>query len=106
MASQEDEPIIPDLVKQRMLSRPDTLGMHRQHPEMSLDCYCRYRRGMVAERAMSRKRLYLDQRYWIYCRDAHLGHPQRPLHAEIWGRLQQAVDQGLIWCPVSYSVLA
>lgn len=54
---------------------------------------------------LRKNRIYLDQRYWIYCRDAYLGRPQRPIHQQIWEVLCTLVDTGKVICPVAYPVL-
>ena len=55
---------------------------------------------------MARNRIYLDQRYWNFCRDAASGHPQKPEHVEILQALYDLVDQRIALCPVFYSVFA
>lgn len=50
-------------------------------------------------------RIYLDLKYWIFCRDAHLGTPAKPEHEAIWRALCALVDNGHAVCPVAYPVL-
>lgn len=67
--------------------------------------YSRARRILLGQSVTSKTRIYLDVKYWIYCRDAWLGKPAQPLHADIWIALCQLVDSGVAICPASYPVL-
>lgn len=76
---------------------------HLLHPDISLDAYLRKKRQSFGQQAMSRRRIYLDQRFWIDCRDAESGNAS-PVTKELWSQLQKAVETGQIWCPVYASV--
>ncbi|MCP4594213.1 MAG: hypothetical protein GY842_26080 [bacterium] len=97
---------IPPALAERLEKSTDTLERHKSHPDVSLDMYARGQRHNVGLRALSRHRIYLDQRYWIHCRDAFLGRPTNPQHTRIWRGLCNAVKAGRLWCPAFGSVLA
>jgi hypothetical protein len=96
---------IPESIKRKLISSPDLLTRHLQQPDISVDTHLRIRRREIGERALSRRLIYLDQRFWIECRDAKIGSPNASLSTkEIWHQLKVAVDSGRIWCPVFASV--
>ncbi len=79
---------------------------HKREPHVSFDAYrhrCFLSHGADVHK---QRRIYLDLRFWIYCRDAHLGVPQRPIHDRIWRRLQTLTDSGRVVCPISYPIVS
>lgn len=90
---------IPDLI-QKKLASVDTIEWHRAHPGIPLDIYSRILRRKAASRVLSRQRIYLDTKYWNYCRDVILGQPQKSEHVEIWRLLCDLSDRGHIVCPI------
>ncbi len=96
---------IREAVQNQKHSIPSPLHYHMQRPEVSLDIYLRAQRRLIGGEAMSRQRIYLDQRFWIYCRDANLNNSDsNPTKVELWSQLKKAVDNGLIWCPIFASI--
>ncbi|MEK6699470.1 MAG: hypothetical protein AABZ10_10585 [Nitrospirota bacterium] len=83
----------------------DTLSFHIQHPEISPDVYIRSQHIALGQQVLAKRRIYLDQKYWIYCRDVVRGRPQHPLHSEIYKVLGQAVKSGTAICPASHLIL-
>lgn len=75
---------------------------------MELDTYCHRHaatiawplRQKVSEEATRRLRIYLDTRFWILLRDAHLGRNADQPIVELLRRLQEGVDQGRLLCPI------
>lgn len=79
--------------------------LHFNEPHVSASQHRDDRRIALGATVLRKTRIYLDQRYWIYCRDAHLGRPQQPIHLPIWQSLCALVDAGKAICPVAYPVL-
>ena len=79
-------------------------AMHLAESHISYAEYSKMKRHQLGTEVMLKKRIYLDQKYWIYCRDAKCGRPQHPIHTEIWHLLQTLVNSGQFVCPVSYPV--
>jgi hypothetical protein len=82
-----------------------TLSFHLQHPEVSRDEYIRSQYVALGEQVLAQRRIYLDQKYWIYCRDVVRGRPRDPLHTEIYEALRHAVKSGKAVCPASHLIL-
>ncbi len=83
----------------------NTLSFHLQHPEIDPDIYIRSQHVALGDMVLKKRRIYLDQKYWIYCRDVIRGKPQHPLHPEIYKLLSNAVKAGEAVCPASHLVL-
>jgi hypothetical protein len=84
---------------------PDTLEFHRAHPQTSFGTHVKRRKLALSQYVLTKKRIYLDQKYWIYCRDAALGRPQNPAHVELLSLLRRVVSGGGALCPVAHPVL-
>jgi hypothetical protein len=97
---------IPASLMEKMTANVRDFAWYRAQSDIPLDIHMRAVRRSAGERAMSRRRIYLDQKYWIYCRDAASGKPQKPEHTEIWTQLVRLAGAGAIVCPVFYSVYA
>lgn len=78
-------------------------AMHRREPEVSVAAHLRRRMEELARDVLSRTRVCLDIRYWIFLRDAFLGAPARPVHAELLEALTSGVNAGRLLCPLSES---
>lgn len=79
---------------------------HQKHPHVSLCEYSRGQRLALGRDVLQEPRVYLDQKYWIYCRDAAIGRPQKPVHTRIYEVLKGLIEHNAIVCPVSWPVLA
>lgn len=77
------------------------LALHRREPEVSVSALLRRRMRELAQEVLSRTRIYLDIRYWIFLRDALLGVPARPVHSELLDVLTTGVEAGRLLCPLS-----
>lgn len=77
------------------------LDRHRARPEIEFAQHLAVLEEEVAREALSKKRVYLDLKYWIYLRDADLGKPQRPIHVRLLEVMQKEVLDGRIVCPVT-----
>lgn len=93
----------PEWLRKLDLS-PDTLGYHMEHPEPPPGRYIREQHLALGAKVLAKRRVYLDQNYWNYCRDAARGAAQHPLHEELYALLQDGVSRGLILCPASHLV--
>lgn len=78
---------------------------HLTNPSESLSDYRTRSLAPFRDRALTSKRIYLDTRYWIYCRDAMLGNNTNPAHVEIWERLRHLTARGNVVCPASATIL-
>ena len=63
--------------------------------------YSKSLRLALGEKALSQKRIYLDQKYWIKLRQAKNGHPEDESDVEIYDLIQSLVKSGKVICPVS-----
>lgn len=91
---EENAPKLNDLAKR-----------HFAEPHVSASQYRDACRKTLGAEVLRKTRIYLDQRYWLYCRDAFLDRPQQPIHVEMWRTLCTLVDTGRAICPVAYPVL-
>lgn len=79
------------------------LEWHLQNTSaLSLAEYIRHKRGELAKVVSVKKRIYLDQRYWIQCRDAERG-LANPVRTGIWRALRNLVRAGKAICPITSS---
>ena len=78
-----------------------TFERHRAEPDLSPADYLRWLRIELGESLISRWAVYLDTKYWIYLRDAHLERPQHHTHPELLERLVELVMAGKAFCPLS-----
>jgi hypothetical protein len=92
---------LAESVRQRFENHPSTLEFHKQHPEVSYEIYSLAKRLEMGAEVLKLRRIYLDQKYWIYCRDAHRGKPQKPIHTDIWLKLRAGVRDGVAICPAN-----
>lgn len=88
-----------------MESIPNTISYHLAHPEPTADEYIRSRHLDLGAEVIKKRRIYLDQKFWIYCRDAAMGHPQSDDYALLYKKLQDAVRSGKVICPASHIIL-
>lgn len=100
-----DDRYLSNLIKYKMRSLSSLIPMHLEQDDITLETHLIIRRREIGDRALSRRRIYLDQRFWIECRDAELN-PANSCSSkrEIWHQLKLAVDSGRIWCPAYASV--
>ena len=74
------------------------LQNHRKHPDVSLDQHFSNRVAELAREVLTRRRVYLDTRYWIFLRDAELGRTRKPVHVELLEVLRSEVRSGRFLC--------
>lgn len=79
------------------------IDAHRAKPNVSVDDHLQTRIANLAQWVTSRRRIYLDTRYWILLRDATLNRAQQPIHDVLLDTLRQGVCAGTMICPLSVS---
>jgi hypothetical protein len=79
----------------------DSFLRHLASPAVSIREHLSLRTAAIGEAIESRRKLYLDTRYWVFLRDAALGRAKRPEHAFILARIRDLVKRGVAICPVS-----
>lgn len=80
------------------------LLFHRRHPEVSLGGYMLEKRIRLGREVMQRRRIYLDQRFWIELRDVVLGRSSDSAAQRLLAYLGEEVEAGRAICPVSEAV--
>ena len=83
-----------------------TLAYHKLHPEVSLERYVRAKVIETADRALARKRIYLDTRYWVALRDVQLQRARNAIDKELLDTLIQLVRGGKAICPINANLFA
>lgn len=81
-----------------------SLEFHRQHPEISIEQYVKAKTLGLAESIQDMEKIYLDQRFWVLLRDAHMGRSNIQAAYRLLGTIRSAVTSGKILCPISESV--
>ncbi len=79
---------------------------HFAEEHVSAAQYSRSRRLALGAEMLGKTCIYMDQKYWIYCRDAMIGCPQKPIHTDIWNTLKVLVESDRAVCPVAYPIYA
>lgn len=77
---------------------------HRRHPEISIDQYAKAKALELAESIQGLEKIYLDKRFWVLLRDAHMGRSKIQAAYELLGKIRIAVTSGKFLCPISESV--
>lgn len=81
-----------------------SFDFHRRHPEISIDQYVKAKALELAESIQGVEKIYLDKRFWVLLRDAHMGRSKIQPTYELLGEIRSAVTDGKILCPISESV--
>lgn len=79
---------------------------HAAEPHVSIDAHVRKRRIALGEWVVARKRIYLDQRFWIDLRKVALGPRTDPENVSLLDILRRRVANDEIICPISEPVFA
>jgi hypothetical protein len=77
------------------------IDYHRAHPKVSFAQHLLAMEEETAREALRLTRIYLDIRYWIFLRDAHIGRPQKPVHTKLLELMIAGVAAGKIVCPIT-----
>lgn len=81
-----------------------TLSYHLSHSEISTTAYIRAQNIALGADVLQKKRVYLDQKYWIHCRDAARNF-SKPIYKHLYETLQKGVKEGQLLCPASHLIL-
>ncbi|MFB2662897.1 hypothetical protein [Shewanella mangrovisoli] len=81
-----------------------SLEFHRRHPDISIDQYVKAKSLELAESIHGLDKIYLDQRFWVLLRDAHMGRSKNQAAYALLGMIRSAVANGKVLCPISESV--
>jgi len=79
----------------------DTFDEHRKNPDVSLGEYIKKRRHQLCDEISSKKKLYLDTKYWIYIRDVALERSNDIILKQILDGLRDLVKREIAICPIS-----
>ncbi|GAB3309182.1 hypothetical protein [Haliea atlantica] len=90
------EPTAPDI--------ETSFEYHRRHSEISIDKYVKAKALELAESIQGLEKIYLDTRFWVLLRDAHMGRSKIQAAYELIGKIRSAVTSGKVLCPISESV--
>lgn len=80
------------------------LTHHRAHPNVTVDEHLLTLEEDVAGQALSKTKVYLDLRYWIFFRDVVQGKPRKPTHSKLFDAIKQRVEDGNLICPITEAV--
>jgi hypothetical protein len=79
---------------------------HREHPEITIDQHVKAMALELAESIKGVEKIYLDKRFWVLLRDAHMARSKIQPAYELLGELRNAVKGRKALCPISESVFA
>lgn len=82
----------------------DSFEFHRRHPEISIAQYVKAKSLELAESIQGLEKIYLDLRFWVLLRDAHMGRSKIQAAYALLGTIRSAVAIGKVLCPISESV--
>lgn len=82
----------------------ESTAHHRKHPEISVDSHVRTRTIALGASILKIGKVYLDKRFWVLLRDAHMGRSKVGATSLLLSEIRSAVKQGAILCPISESV--
>jgi hypothetical protein len=94
---------MPSISLEKLKSMTGLIDAHRAKPNVSVEEHLQTRIAKLAQLVTSRRRIYLDTRYWILLRDASLNRAQQPIHDVLLDALRQGVCVGTMICPLSVS---
>ncbi len=67
--------------------------------------YSKKKRVELGLSILPKVRIYLDTKYWIYCRDALYGNPQKSSHGKIYSLLSDLTERDEVLCPGNWTIL-
>ncbi len=95
---------MPYISDERLQAMMPLLALHRREPDVSVAALLRRRMNELAQELLSKTRVYLDIRYWIFLRDAFCGAPANPVHSELLSELTSGVEAGSLLCPLTETI--
>jgi len=83
---------------------PANRRLSSRHPCNDVSAYVRLKRIALAHEITSKKKIYLDTKYWALLRDARLGRSPNSTMAELLACLEALVRNGHAICPLNADV--
>lgn len=84
----------------------ERLKQHMAQPQISASEHSWRRRLELGDEVMKKTRIYLDMKYWLYCRDAATGRQKSQVRVAIFEELRRLVGRGVVVCPASFPILS
>ena len=82
----------------------NTFDKHANEPEKTVNAYIREKKLELAEWVNQRRKVYLDTKFWLLLRDAHLSRAKEQSQYDLLMLTADAVSSGKIICPISEDV--
>ncbi len=82
----------------------NTFDKHANEPEKTVDTYIREKKLELGEWVNQRRKVYLDTKFWLLLRDAHLDRAKMQDQHELLRCITDAVSAGQLICPISEDV--
>lgn len=80
------------------------IAHHLQHPGISIDTHVKRKAIELGSSVSSLIKVYLDKRFWILLRDAHIGRSTCSAVHSLLSSLRLSVQNGYLVCPISDSI--
>jgi hypothetical protein len=74
---------------------------HKGEPNVSTKDYFQSHAYSLGKSILSKRKIYLDTRYWIFLRDADMGRAKCPEHTEILQLIRELINSDVALCPIS-----
>lgn len=82
----------------------EAISKHSKSPDISVEAYVKTRALELNASISGIDKVYLDKRYWVLLRDAHMKRSKLPSSDRLLNVLKTAVESGKVLCPISESV--
>lgn len=82
----------------------NTIDKHANEPEKTVDSYIKEKKLELSEWINQRKKVYLDTKFWLLLRDAHLCRDNQPGLQDLLKFMTNGVLAGKLICPISEDV--
>jgi len=82
----------------------NTFALHRAQPQVSYEAYVASRSLELGEWVATKKRIYLDTKFWILLRNSAIGRDSEPAIKSLLERLYYLVESGVAICPLSLEI--
>lgn len=82
----------------------NTFDKHANEPEKTVDAYIKEKKLELGEWVNLRRKVYLDTKFWLLLRDAHLNRAKEQSQYDLLKLTADAVSSGKIICPISEDV--
>jgi len=82
----------------------NTFDKHANEPEKTVDAYIKEKKLELGEWVNQRRKVYLDTKFWLLLRDAHLDRARQQGQHDLLRLITDAVSAGKLICPISEDV--